>query len=140
MSVKMRREVEEKIVGQFVRDALAAGYKIAVSLDRGYDVDEMTVLGSTDYDAIMKEAFAGDDCHIFVQDANKPPVFTGNADVRERLLGGAGPTIKRVASIGWVNCIFGNDGWDVISDYSANAKIEALLVEANKISDHYSEL
>jgi hypothetical protein len=59
MSVKIRREVEEKIVGQFVKDALAAGHKLSVSLDKGYDLDEMLV-ASRDYDKIMEEAFAGD--------------------------------------------------------------------------------
>ena len=47
MSVKMRQEVERKIVGQFVRDALAAGHRLAVSLQKGYDIGEM-LLGSID--------------------------------------------------------------------------------------------
>jgi len=121
MSVKMRQEVERKIVGQFVRDALAAGYRLAVSLERGYDAPDC-LLGSVDYDKIMDEAFAGDDCHIFIQP-------------------GDGPTVDgdgRIVSDGWVYAVMGNDGWDVISDYSANELTEAMLVEANKISDHYA--
>lgn len=117
MSAVMRQEVERKIVGQFVLDALEQGYRLAVSLERGYDIDEM-LLGSTDYDAIMEAAFAGDDCHLFVQ--------------------GPGPTTRngQVVSEGWVYCVFGNDGWDVISDYTVN--LEPLMAEAKKISDHYS--
>jgi hypothetical protein len=118
MSVKMRREVERKIVGQFVRDALAAGHRLAVSLERGYDIDEM-LLGSRDESKIMEAAFAGDDCHIFLQPAEGPTVEDG-----------------KVVSDGWVNCVFGNDGWDVISDYSTN--VEPLLAEASKLSDQYA--
>jgi len=118
MSVKMRQEVERKIVGQFVKDALAAGYRLAVSLERGYDIDDM-LLGSGDYDKIMEAAFAGDECHIFLQPADGPTVEDG-----------------QVVSDGHVYCVFGNDGWDVISDYSTN--LEPLLAGANKISDHYA--
>jgi hypothetical protein len=118
MSVKMRQEVEKKIVGQFIDDALAAGYRLAVSLERGYDISQM-LLGSTDKNKIMEEAFAGDECHIFTQPKN-------------------GPTVEnnKVISNGWVYCIMGNDGCDVISDYSTN--LEKLLVTANKIADQYS--
>jgi hypothetical protein len=120
MSVVMRREVEEKIVGAFVDSCLKAGYRLAVSLERGYDTNEM-LLGSTDRAKIMEEAFAGDECHIFVQ----PPT---------------GPTITKdgsVVSRGWVYCVFGNDGWDVICDYTTNLDKLKLLDEANKLSDHY---
>lgn len=120
MSVKMRIEVERKIVGQFIRDAIAAGYRLAVSLNRGYDIDEM-VLGSRDYDKIMDEAFAGDDCHIFVQPADGPITEHGT-----------------VVSLGYVYCVFGNDGWDVISDYADNDLIEGLLIGANVLSDQYA--
>lgn len=134
MSVKMRQEVERKIVGQFVRDALAAGHRLAVSLERGYDIDEM-LLGSRDEAKIMEEAFAGDECHIFVQSADGPTTEDGAADARERLYG-ADATIRRVVSIGHVYCVMGNDGWDVINDYTTN--LETLLAGANKVSEQYS--
>ena len=118
MSVKMRQEVEDKIVRQFVKDALAKGYLLAVSLERGYDIDEM-LIASDDENKIMEAAFAGDECHIFVQRKDDLPVEDG-----------------QVVSAGYVYCVFGNDGWDVISDYSTN--LEELLTEANKIADHYS--
>jgi hypothetical protein len=121
MSVKMRIEVERKIVGKFVQDALAAGYRLAVSLERGYDAPDC-LLGSVDYDKIMDEAFAGDDCHIFIQPGDGPLTDEDG----------------RIVSDGWVNPVFGNDGWDVISDYSANELTERLLVGANAISDQYA--
>lgn len=38
---------------------------------------------------------------------------------------------------GWVVFIYGNDGWDVISDYSTN--LEPIMKNASKISEHYSD-
>ena len=119
MSVKMRIEVEQKIVGQFVKDVLAAGKRLSVSLERGYDVDEMLVY-SDDYNKIMEGAFAGDGCHIFVHNTDGPPLTDEGT----------------VNSEGWVYCVFGNNGWDVINDYTTN--LEPLLEGAMKISDHYA--
>jgi hypothetical protein len=39
------------------------------------------------------------------------------------------------AAAGWVQFIYGNDGWDVISDYSVN--LEYLMGPANAISKRY---
>lgn len=112
------RTMEKKIVRQFVNDALAKGYRLAVSLERGYDVEEM-LLGSTDVAKIMDEAFSGDEAHIFVQPGDGE-LITGDG---------------QVVSEGWVFIVLGNGGWDVISDYTVN--LEPLLVRANKIADHY---
>ena len=67
----------------------------------------------------MEEAFVGDDCHIFVHEATGDLLEDG-----------------KINSIGWVYLVFGNDGWDVISDYTTN--LEFLMGEALKISDHYA--
>lgn len=126
MSVKMRMEVEKKIVGAFVNSALAAGYRLSVSMERGYDIDNMGdcgVLGTTDKESILREAFAGDDCHIFVHE-NKNDVVTK---------GGL------LDSVGWVYCVYGNDGWDVISDYTTNLDSLGLMAEAKKISKQYAD-
>lgn len=121
MSVKMRQEVERKIVGAFIDSCLKTGYRLAVSLERGYDTDEM-LLGSTDKKKIMEEAFAGDECHIFVQPADGPTVQDGS-----------------VVSIGWVYCVMGNDGYDVISDHTTNIEEKYhLLDKANKLIEKYS--
>ncbi len=117
MSVKMRQEVEHKIARQFVQDALAKGHRLSVSLERGYDIDEM-LLGSRDETKIMEDAFAGDECHIFVHDADSPLVEKGV-----------------VQSEGWVYFVMGNDGWDVINDYTTN--LEELLKGAMAISEYY---
>ncbi len=120
MSIAMRQEMERKIVSQFVRDAIAAGKRLAVSLERGYDTADM-LLGSTDEKAIMDAAFAGDECHIFVQAADGDTVVDG-----------------QVASEGWVFCVMGNDGWDVISDYTTNLEDNGILKNALEIAEKYS--
>ena len=119
MSIKMRQEVERKIITAFVTQALAAGYRLAVSLDRGYDTDEM-LLGSTDVEKIVDEAMAGDEAHIFVQPGEGPTVVKGS-----------------VVSKGWVFVVLGNDGWDVISDYTTNLDKLGLMTEAEKLAKHY---
>ena len=118
MSVKLRQELERKIMRRFVRAALASGHRLAVSLERGYDLDEM-LLGSRDEKKIIAAAFEGDECHIFVQPATGPTVEGG-----------------KVISEGWVFFVFGNDGWDVISDYTTN--LEPLLKSANELSEAYA--
>lgn len=110
------RDIEKRIVRRFVKDAIAEGYRLAVSLERGYDVDDM-LLGSVDVAKIMDEAFTGDEAHIFVQPKDGELV-TGDG---------------QVVSIGWVYIVLGNDGWDVISDYTVN--LEALLDGANRLAD-----
>lgn len=43
---------------------------------------------------------------------------------------------KNNQRVGWVWFVYGNDGWDVISDYTTN--LENLMGPAQKISDHYA--
>lgn len=117
--IKLRIELERRIITAFVTSALAAGYRLAVSLERGYDTGEM-LLGSTDRKAIVDEAMAGDDAHIFIQPTDGPTVENG-----------------RVVSLGWVYIVRGNDGWDVISDYNTGTLTENLLTEANRIAREY---
>ncbi len=119
MSLKLRQELERRIVTQFVQDAIAANKRLAVSLERGYDTDEC-LLGSQDLAKILDEAFAGDEAHIFVQPAT-------------------GPTVDKdgmIVSEGWLYIVLGNDGYDVISDYTTN--LETLLKNANLLANQYA--
>lgn len=113
--LRQHMATERKIVRAFVDAALAAGYRLAVSLERGYDTDEM-LLGSTNAAAIMAEAFAGDEAHIFVQPAHGVLIKDG-----------------AVVSEGWVYIVLGNYGYDVLADWTAG--IEPLLAEAIRISE-----
>jgi hypothetical protein len=109
MSVKMRQEVERKIATAAVDALLAAGF--AISIQNG---DEDVVVSSTDKTAILAGMFLTDEEKLY---AEKP----------------AG------TYIGWVYFVYGNDGWDVISDYTINLeKYVGEGSEAQKLSDYYS--
>jgi hypothetical protein len=118
-SVKLRIELERRIVRTIVTDAIAKGYRLAVSLERGYDVEDM-LLGSVDINRIVNEATAGDESHLFIQP-------------------GTGDTVKdgSIISHGWVYFVFGNDGWDVVSDYTTNLDGLGILDRANAIAEAY---
>lgn len=104
--VKMRMMVEREIVTMIIDDALAAGYEIAV--DNGGDGFEYR---GTDKARITDHTFAADDARLYL--------FR--------------PGEKK--SVGWVYCVYGNDGWDVISDYTTN--LEKLLEGAFTVSKKY---
>jgi len=129
MSVKLRQAVEKAIITRFVKDALAAGNRLSVSLERGYDVDEM-LLGSRDEQKIIDEAMAGDDAHVFIHEGDGP--LTGEPARRAVW---QPQSDKSIVSIGWVYFVLGNDGYDVISDYLANEVTESLLKGANELAD-----
>lgn len=57
------------------------------------------------------KCWAVDDCHLFVRDGN------GNRK-------------------GWVRFVYGNDGWDVMNDYTTN--LEDVLKEVNAYADSLS--
>lgn len=109
-SVRLRRLVEIAIVRMLVTHLIAAGFMITVSY--GEDPDEDPVKQGTDVAEIVDAAFAVDDCCIFVHKPNKKRPFA------------------------WINLIYGNDGWDVISDYTTN--IEDHLKNVNDYADGLS--
>lgn len=41
--------------------------------------------------------------------------------------------------LGWVYLVYGNDGWDVINDYTTNLDDLHIMDEANRLSDKYQE-
>jgi hypothetical protein len=105
MSVKMRQMVEREIITRLVADALAAGYTLGVN-----DGEETTLQRCKDAGQVLSALFTTDEDWLLVYDA------TGK-------------------QIGWVRLIYGNDGWDVISDYTVN--LESIMQGANEVSDKY---
>lgn len=114
MSVKMRIEVEKKIVLQAAKSLIEAGF--AISIDNGdNDGEDFELAHSIDLEAIEREMYQTDEEHFYVAKANDGKI------------------------IGWVYLVYGNDGWDVISDYTTN--LESIIgegTETQKISDHYA--
>jgi len=91
MSVKMRRMVEREIATAIVDSLLAAGFRISV--DNGDD----RTSPYRDQKTIMKALFYTDEDRLFVyKDCDGDNWF------------------------GWAYLVYGNDGWDVLSDYTVN--------------------
>ncbi len=88
---------------QIVNELIAAAAKAGYALR----VQEYEDDGETDYD-VRSAIFNLDDAHVIVCDS----------------VSGAG--------IGWVRLVMGNDGYDVVSDYSTN--LEAFLASVNALS------
>jgi hypothetical protein len=105
MNVAMRQEVERKIASKVITDALAAGY--ALTIDNGGDNEEFSP--TTDKDKILSEMFATDD---------------------EKLI-----FYKDGKCVGFVYFVYGNDGPDVVNDYTMN--LEPIMAGANALADTY---
>jgi len=118
MGVKMRQEVERKIAVAAIKQLLAAGFVIGVN-----DGEETTLSYSRDAKKIEAALFTTDEDHLLVYEDRNPDASL--------------PVEQDCVAIGWVRFIYGNSGWDVLSDYSTN--LEQHLTEADKIANHYSD-
>ena len=100
--------MEEAIVRLFVRSVLAAGYLLTVN--NGGDDDEIEA--STDEAAIIN----------VMREASEDTVY----------LHRPGQTKQH---FGWVMFVYGNDGYDVICDYTTN--LEGLLRPCTDLANTY---
>jgi hypothetical protein len=112
MSVKMRRMVEQEIVEAVVDDALKAGFDLQVYAD-GEDLTAR----SGDRKVIVDMLMDLDDAFLKYRESATPD----NEHVH------------------WVRFVFGNDGWDVISDYLTSLDETDLLKRADAISKKYED-
>ncbi len=108
MSVKMRQEVERKIARAAADGILSAGFKIIVN-----DGEEDVTGHLESTDDVLKAMFTTDEDYMVVVTRGDFPI-----------------------QFGWVRFIYGNDGWDVINDYSVSLK--KYLAKANEIAESYS--
>jgi trehalose utilization protein len=109
LNVKNRQRVEREIATAVVKAAVAKGYTFII--DNGGDDDEHERTSTEE--ATLKAMFATDEDRLWVVDPKQP------------------------RPIGWVLFVYGNDGHDVICDYTAKPAIEELMVEADKIAKKY---
>lgn len=107
--------IEQRICRALINEAIAAGYFISV--DNG---EEIVLHKSQDTAKILEEMFSVDEERL--------RFFTKNED----------GTFERR---GWVFLVYGNDGWDVICDYTVGDRtnLEHIMTEANKLSDQICE-
>ena len=110
MSVKMRQKFEREICTAVLDALLAAGFEISV--DNGGE--EFELENSADRDAILKAMFLADEDRLYA--------------------------IKNKQHIGWVYFVYGNDGWDVLSDYTVNlGSFVGDGTPVQKIVDEYAD-
>lgn len=105
-SVKMRQRVERMIARRVILDGKRAGYQFNVhNGGDGYELPSPT----DDVKLLLKTMFATDDEYLhFFKDGKL---------------------------FGWVYFVYGNGGWDVVSDYTTN--LVTVMVGANKLASQY---
>lgn len=133
-AVLKRIRIERAIIRRLVKDAIAAGFSVTVSYSRGFDMydtadeswPEDQPLASQDVSKIMATVDACDEAHLFFHrgDETASPIIT---DEHGR---------KFLNTVHHVYLVFGNDGWDVMADWSLNC--ESFMAGANALSDKYS--
>jgi hypothetical protein len=105
-SVKPRIRIEQKIARYTIRILLRAGFVLSV-----YDGEEITVSLSSDAAAICNAMSTTDEDYLFV--------YKPGEEVR----------------FGWVRFVYGNDGYDVICDYTTN--LDAQMDDVNKYAEKF---
>lgn len=110
-------ERDERAIMEATVDALlAAGHDLTV-----FDSEEYTLRNGKDRRAIL-EAMRTTDDDLLIVDA----VIVDKGREYESC----------ESSFGWVRFVYGNDGWDVINDYTTN--LEDVLAPVNALADSLS--
>jgi hypothetical protein len=109
--VKARQRIERNIARRFILDAIHAGH--ALNVNNGGDSHELPA-PSTKAKEVLAAMFATDDEHLIVYSKG---------------VGG------RWVRTGWVYLVYGNSGWDVVSDHTTNLK--DLMKGAMALADRY---
>lgn len=114
MSVKMRQIVEREIYTAVITELLKAGFSLSIDNgdNSGTPDQRYEIENSTDKAAILKAMYLTDEDMLYARS-------------------------NRVN--GWVRFIYGNDGWDVINDYSVNLEEYITKGLVQKTVDKYSD-
>lgn len=115
MTHTIRRKIEREIADAFLTEALAAGF--AINVDNGGDTEELP------NPVVDRGVLLGT---MFATDEDRLNLYTTN------LVGGT----ARWRKVGQVVFVYGNSGWDVISDYSP--RLKHVMTKAEELSEHYS--
>ena len=116
MNISKRIDIEKRIYSRIVKDALSLGFNVSV-----WDGEEYALKHSTKYSDIMEAGFSTD------QD-----VLVIYRTMDDWTVGDAG-------RVGFVSLVYGNCGWDVISDYTYNDEMENLLKGADELASKLEE-
>ena len=105
MNISTRQMIEKGIAKRVVRAAIEAGFTVSL-----YDGGEWTVKRSRKLSEVVGAMFTVDEERLDIRNAE----------------GGL---------IGNVWFVYGNDGFDALSDYTATETMERLLSDANKYAE-----
>ena len=114
----MSKYLEKLVLKSAIAELLSHGFSLSVN-----DGEETTLVRSFDPDAIFGAMMTTDEDYLH---AHRP----------DGKLNAPG-TGEAYDSFGWVRFIYGNDGWDVINDYSH--RLEPYLVKTNALIDEMQE-
>jgi hypothetical protein len=109
-SVMRRQKIERRVVSQLVTDLLDAGFVLSVC--QGDNRDEPCP-PTIEKKEIMLKLGECDDDRLFV--------YSADADDH---------AYRTHAVTGWVYLVYGNDGWDVIANYTGNLEKHMTLTNA----------
>lgn len=111
--IKARIVVERAVVRRAITDILAAGYLV-----RLHDGESWATGLEPNIDRVMAELCACDEERLYVWKPRQGDEQDGKY-------------------IGSIYLVYGNEGWDVLADYSVN--LEPLLAGANEFAETLSE-
>lgn len=98
--------IEQAIATAIVEDVLSLGYVITV--DNGGD--DFEIERASDKEGVLENMFASDWDRLFIY---RP---------------------AKIHQVGWVMLVYGNDGWDVISDYLCSSAMNLILKRAQELA------
>lgn len=108
---RMEQAIERAIARAAVSALIAGGFLVTV-----FDCEEYTLTDSGDVESILAAVFTTDDDRLYVRKVAAETPATHDSEF-----------------FGWVWFVYGNSGWDVISDYTTN--LESLLEPVNAFAE-----
>lgn len=107
-AIAHRQKIERSIVELIVYSAISKGYVVSVDYNDGDD--DKPIERSRDASEIMKHVMATDEENLIFHKTDG-------------------------SYVGFVSLVYGNDGWDAISDSSLNDETNAILAPAERFAD-----
>lgn len=107
LELSLRLNIEGQIVRKLIEDAISQGH--GVTVNNG----EEDAYAGTDVEQALAACFQTDEDYIELDKALEDEGYLSD---------------------GWVRLVYGNSGWDVISDYSANEITERAVAGAMELS------
>jgi hypothetical protein len=117
MNIETRIAIEKRIARQTIERMVEAGYFVKV-----YDGEEWACAETQDVNVALNAMMTTDEDRLYVFRKNEGDVQ--GAETFEK--------------IGWVFFVYGNSGYDVVSDYTVN--LEPQMAEIQKYADHQESL